>query len=139
MKHLKFSFAEPVAGIQRVRNEVFLSDGKLLVSSKELFYKVDAFVSDEVYGGAPYLRRRVSRYQRGAFYEYPCPEGYHFESSSDGEEILLIKGENSIWVEDELGNCVKSYLGTPGAPCRIPDEKPIEIITDENPLCWDER
>lgn len=139
MKHLKFSFAEPVAGIQRVRNEVFLSDGKLLVSSKELFYKTESFVYNEAYGGSPYLRHRPERCLRGVLYVVPCPDGHHFESSNDGDEILLVKGEDAIWVEDELGNCVKSYLGTPGAPCRIPDEKPIEIITDEDPLCWDER
>lgn len=31
MKHLRFTFAEPIVGIQRVRNEVFTSDERTIV------------------------------------------------------------------------------------------------------------
>ena len=134
MKHLKFSFAEPVAGIQRVRNEVFLAGDKLMVSSRSLSQTIIEFLGDCGCG----KRRRPAK-TNGAFYEVELPDGYHYEISNDGDEIIVMKGRDSIWSVNELGTVSTIYKGDPTDPCRIPSESPVDLYTDNDPLCWDER
>lgn len=135
MKHLKFSFAEPVAGIQRVRNEVFLAGDKLMVSSKSLYLTVSNFLLDE---GCGKLRSRIKNPNQ-ALYEVELPDGYHYEISNDGDEIIVMKGRDSVWSVNELGTVSTIYKGDPTDPCRIPSERPVDLYTDNDPLCWDER
>lgn len=103
MKHIKFEFAEPLVAIQRVRNEVFLGDDQLLwVSSLVVRDQICYYLSREGIKASTRLRRRGS-----AFYPIGLMQSdLHFESSSDGEEIIVMKGQNRVWVENELGEDV---------------------------------
>ena len=134
MKHLKFSFAEPIVGIQRVRNEVFLAGDKLMVSSMSLSRTIIEFLADAGCG-----KRRRSANRNGAFYEVELPDGFHYEINNGGDEIIVMKGCDSVWSVNELGTVSTIYKGDPTDPCRIPSDGPIDLYTDDDPLCWDER
>lgn len=105
MKHIKFQFAEPVMTIQRVRLAVFLGeDGDLWVLSKSvhshLIYLLKCF-------GIP-VRGRLRTV--GGYNKIHLEDGYSFTVSSDGDEIIVMKGCDKIRVEDALGNDVTPPL-----------------------------
>lgn len=135
MNYLKFSFAEPIVGIQRVRNEVFLAGDKLMVSSKSLYHTINQFLVDS---GCQKVERRIAKSNQ-AFYEVELPDGYHYEMSNDPEWILVMKGRDSVWSVNELGTVSTIYKGDPTDPCRIPSESPVDADIDEDPHRWDER
>lgn len=100
MKHIKFEFAEPIVGIQRVRNEVFLGDdGKLWVLSASVKQQIQYLLW--VYG-VKVIKLRA-RKDDSVYNKIRLQSGYYFAPSNDGEEILVMQGEDRIWVENELG------------------------------------
>lgn len=105
MEHIKIQFAEPIIGIQRVRNEVFIGeDDNLWILSKSvhnhLTYLLKCF-------GIP-VRKRLR--VREGYQKIHLKDGYSFTMSSDGDEIIVMKGCDKIWVEDALGNDVTPPL-----------------------------
>lgn len=103
MKHIKFEFAEPLVAIQRVRNEVFLGDdGKLWVSSASVKHQIQYLLW--VYG-VKVIKLRA-RKDDSVYNKIRLQSGYYFTPSNDGEEILVMQGEDRIWVENELGEDV---------------------------------
>lgn len=101
MKHIKFEFAEPLVAIQRVRNEVFLGDdGYLWVLSKSVKEQIQYYLRCEDIPADRKLRRMV-------YYRIGLSDpNMHFVPNLETDEIIVMKGEDRIWVENELGEDV---------------------------------
>ena len=120
MKHIKFTFAEPIVGIEYVHNEVFLDEENILcVANKEFACRIKGMLMDLNIPLAPCLR---SRRGRGGYNRIKLKDGYHFDACSD--EIFVMRGNNDIYVVDEFGNKIEDY-----------ETHPDWDINDVYPLC----
>ena len=120
MKHIKFTFAEPIVGIEYVHNEVFLDEENILcVASREFACRIRGMLIDLNIPLAPCLRLR---HGRGGYNRIKLKDGYHFDACSD--EIFVMRGNNDIYVVDEFGNKIEDY-----------ETHPDWDINDVYPLC----
>jgi len=118
MKHIKFTFAEPIVGIQYVHNEVFVGDfWQLCVASKEIAQRLRGMLMDL---HVP-IRKRARR-SMTAYHEIHLGDDFYFAFVND--EIFVMRGHDDIYVEDELGNKVDNY-----------ETHPDWEINDVYPLC----
>ena len=101
MDHIKIQFAEPIVGIQRVRNEVFLGeDNTLWILSLKVYKEIERILRVD-YKVDVHLRSRHRG--NGIYYKLVLGSGYTF-FASDLDEIFVMRGEERIWVENELGD-----------------------------------
>ena len=118
MKHIKFTFAEPIVGIQYVHNEVFVGGSwQLCVASKEIAMRLRGMLMDL---HIP-VKKRV-RPSMMAYHEIHLGDDFYFAFVND--EIFVMHGHDDIYVEDELGNKVDNY-----------ETHPDWEINDVYPLC----
>lgn len=105
MKHMKFMQAEYILGIQRLHTEVYTEDNRTLcVLGGIKFNAITQFIKDETRSLG---RRRVfSVKHTGAYYKIILQGPYHFEYSSEENEILLVRGYDIVNVVNELGEPV---------------------------------
>jgi hypothetical protein len=105
MKHMKFSQAEYILGIQRLHTEVYTEDNKTLCILGDIKYNaITQFIKDET---RPLGRRRVFSVEHTGVYHKIILQGpYHFEYNLEEDEILLVKGYDRINVVNELGEPV---------------------------------
>lgn len=102
MKHIKFEFAEPIVGIQRVRNEVFLGDDNALwCSSKGLKQQIEYLLKTE---GIPV--RKLRQKAGEVFYKIHLGFLHYFVPNIETDEIIVMKGQDRVWVENEFGEDV---------------------------------
>lgn len=102
MKHIKFEFAEPLVAIQRVRNEVFLGeDNALWCSSKAIKQQIEYLLNTE---GIPVRKLRLKYGE--AFYKIHLGLCHYFVPNTKTDEIIVMKGQDRVWVENELGEDV---------------------------------
>lgn len=107
MRHIKFGSAELLVAIQRVRNEVFLGeDGHLWVLSSSFAHFISKYLWLE---GIPnhikFRDRKLEMIYYRIILEDPTMRFSSF-STPTANEIVVMKGENKVWVEDELGKDV---------------------------------
>lgn len=115
MKHIKFEFAEPLVAIQRVRNEVFLGDDNALwCSSKGLKQQIEYLLKTE---GIPV--RKLRQKAGEVFYKIHLGFLHYFVPNIETDEIIVMKGQDRVWVENEFGEDV-----TPPSDLDI-DKEPI--------------
>lgn len=102
MKHIKFEFAEPLVAIQRVRNEVFLGDDNTLwVLSKSVKEMIQYYLRCEDIPAERKLRKQHAYYRIGL-----ADPNLQFVADVENDEIIVMKGQDRIWVENELGEDV---------------------------------
>jgi S-methylmethionine-dependent homocysteine/selenocysteine methylase len=107
MKHMKFTEAEYILGIQKLRNEVFTEDSKTLcVLGEQKLNAITAFITDEVRNHTQSKRGAYIVERIGGYYKVKLCGSYHFEYNLEEDEILLVKGYDRINVVDELGKPV---------------------------------
>ena len=106
MKHMKFTEAEYILGIQRLRNEVFTEDNKTLcVLSSDRLNAITKFIKDET-RALGYRRRVFTLDTTGAYNKLKLENAYHFEYNLADDEIILVKGYDGINIVNELGEPV---------------------------------
>lgn len=106
MKHIRFSEAEPILGIRRVRNSVFTEDEHTLcVLSPNWARLISTLLDSE---GIPNhrIRKGGDTYTK-IFLERKnlCFPQFYFKNTSD-DEILVMMGQDKIWVKDSLGRTI---------------------------------
>lgn len=117
MKHIKFTFAEPIVGIQYVHNEVFVGGSwQLCVASRDIAQRLRGMLMDLHVPLKPKLRSHSN------YHEIRLDCDYYFAFVND--EIFVMHGYDDVYVEDELGNKVEDY-----------DTHPDWEINDVYPLC----
>lgn len=100
MKHIKIEFVESLVAIQRVRNEVFLGDDNTLwVLSGSVARLISKYLWVE---GIPNHSKERGR---GRYRKIALEDPYMRFIAVNGEddEIIVRKGRDRVWVEDELG------------------------------------
>lgn len=118
MKHIKFTFAEPIIGIQYVHNEVFVGGSwQLCVASREIAMRLRGILMD-----LHIPIKKGPRTPGGGYHEIRLDRDYYFAFVND--EIFVMHGHDDIYVEDELGNKVEDY-----------ETHPDWEINDVYPLC----
>lgn len=104
MRHIKFESVESLVAIQRVRNEVFLGeDGHLWVLSSEFARFISRYLWLESIPNHIKFRDRKGSM---AYYRIILEDPTMKFSALTDDEIVVMKGENKVWVEDELGKDV---------------------------------
>lgn len=99
MKHIKFTFAEPIIGIQYVHNEVFVGGSwQLCVADNGIAQRLRLMLMDLQ---IPLKPKRIGL---GGYNEIRLDGGFYFTFIND--EIFVMHGNDDIYVEDELGNRV---------------------------------
>ena len=102
MKHIKFEFAEPLVTIQRVRNEIFLGDdGALWVLSPLVKQQIEFLLMSE---HIPVKRLRPRR--EDGYCKIHLGFMHHFDLNLEDDEIIIVKGQNRVWMENALGEDV---------------------------------
>lgn len=106
MKHIKFESVESLVAIQRVRNEVFLGeDGHLWVLSSKFAHFISKYLwLESIPNHIKFRDRRGSMVYYRIILEDPTMR--FIGVCDEKDEITVRKGENKVWVEDELGNDV---------------------------------
>lgn len=105
MKHMKFTEAEYILGIQRLRNEVYTLDNKTLcVLNNDRLRAIIKFIKDET--KALGYKRRVFTLDTGVYNKIKLENPYHFEYNTTEDEIILLKGYDRITIVNELGEPV---------------------------------
>lgn len=105
MKHIKFTFAEPIVGIQYVHSEVFVGGSQqLCIASKEIAQRLRGMLMDL------HIPLKKPGCRNSSYHEIYLGDGYYFHCYSFvNDEIFVIHGYDDIYVEDELGNKVEGY------------------------------
>ena len=104
MKHMKFKVAEPILGIQEMRNYIFMGDEKTLyVLRNDHTQFIIKAIRDAV---SELTSKRVCTV-------CPSEAGYNsiklhgsFTFKYTPGEICLMHGKDDMWVEDDCGNKV---------------------------------
>lgn len=103
---MKFTEAEYILGIQRLRNEVYtLDDRTLCVLSKDRLNAITKFIKDET-RTLGYKRRVFNLYITKGYSKIKLECPYHFEYNLANDEIILVKGYDRINIVNELGEPV---------------------------------
>lgn len=101
MKHIKFTFAEPIVGIQYVHDEVFpTGERELSISSR--------VIRDRLYGVLMDLHvplcPRPRRSNECGYYKITLKDDYYFGFTNG--EIFVMHGYDDLYIVDALGNKV---------------------------------
>lgn len=103
---MKFMEAEYILGIQRLRTEVFTEDSKTLcVLRSDKLDAIAQFIKDET-RALGYKRRAFSVEHTEIYHKIILEGSYHFEYNLEDDEIILVKGYDSISIVNELGEPV---------------------------------
>jgi hypothetical protein len=106
MKHMKFTEAEYILGIQRLRSEVYTEDSKTLcVLGNDKLNAITQFIKDET-KALGYRRRAFSVEHTEVYHKVILHGSYHFEYNLEDDEIILVKGYDGINIVNELGEPV---------------------------------
>ena len=104
MRHIKFESVESLVAIQRVRNEVFLGeDGHLWVLSSRFAHFISKYLWLE---GIPNHIKFRDRRGEMIYYRIILEDPTVRFSAPTDDEIVVMSGEDRVWVEDELGKDV---------------------------------
>ena len=94
MKHIRFTFAEPIVGIQRVRNEVYTSDEKTIVV-------YDCDMMEKILGVFDDLHIKYT--VNGAWSEIILGDDFYVSlKMSNLDEFYVVKGHDSMRVLDSI-------------------------------------
>lgn len=103
MKHIKFTFAEPIIGIEYAHNEVFVGGSwQLCVASKEIAQRLRGMLMD-----LHVPIKKGPRPSKTAYCEIRLDGDFYFTFVND--EIFVMRGHDDIYVEDELGNKIEDF------------------------------
>jgi hypothetical protein len=108
MKHIKFSVADPIIGIQRLRNIVFMDDEHVL----NVAYTRWAILIKQALIDAGIKEKYIKFYEPDdatVYFRIRLRHPYHFEQprpTIEDDEIIVFKDYDNIWLEDALGNHV---------------------------------
>ena len=103
MKHIKFTFSEPIIGIESVPSEVFtFGPERLCVVNKGIAHRLHGMLMDFQ---IPLKSAHFAK--NGGWNVIRLGDGFRFVTIND--EIFVMRGFDNIYVEDELGNKVTDY------------------------------
>ncbi len=100
MKHIKFDFEEPVIAIERVPNKVFASHRRELSVINDFY--ADGII--RILNNAGIECRKLRRSSNGYVIIRFCGDYSLTYDSLDAKEIVVVKGNNLIYIADEFGN-----------------------------------
>lgn len=102
MKHIKFTFAEPIVGIQYVHDEVFpTGERELSISSRAIRDRLRGVLMDLHVSLCPRPRRSN---ELGGYYKITLKDDYYFGFTNG--EIFVMRGYDDLYIVDALGNKV---------------------------------
>jgi len=98
MKHIKFDVEQPIIALQRIPNMIF-------VSSRRELAVINDFFADGIIRLLKKEGIECKKLSRSVYNHIRLGGDYHFTHSGlDPMEIIVVKGNNLIYICDEFGN-----------------------------------